>query len=72
MAQIVCFLRQQAAEYLGLSENTLAQFASQGGGPVYFRVGRRVMYRQQDLDAWLASRRPTGCRSKPSASKGVA
>ena len=72
MAKIQCLLRPQAAEYLGLSENTLAQFASQGGGPVYFRVGRRVMYRQQDLDAWLASRRPTGCCSKPSASKGVA
>ena len=43
-----------AAEYLRLSVSTLAKMRLYGNGPVYSKLGRRVVYRHQDLDAWLA------------------
>lgn len=50
--------RKQAAEYLGLAENTLAVWKSTTRRydlPVVM-VGRLPRYRQSDLDSWLASR----------------
>jgi len=49
--------RQQAAEYLGLRRQTLAAWASTGRyGLPFIRVGRKVRYRQSDLDRWLRER----------------
>ncbi|AMN45047.1 helix-turn-helix transcriptional regulator [Rhodoplanes sp. Z2-YC6860] len=45
-----------AASFVGLSESTLAKLRLNGNGPVYCKLGRRVVYRLVDLDAWLASR----------------
>ena len=49
--------RKEAAEYLGLAENTLAVWKStrRYDLPVVM-VGRLPRYRQSDLDSWLASR----------------
>ncbi|EKO3368778.1 helix-turn-helix domain-containing protein [Vibrio fluvialis] len=50
------FSRKQAAEYLGLSEGTLAVWASTGRYQLPFvKVGRKVFYRQSDLDAFVES-----------------
>jgi predicted DNA-binding transcriptional regulator AlpA len=44
-----------AAEYVGLSASTLEKLRLTGGGPAYFKSGRKiVVYRPQDLDEWLA------------------
>ena len=50
-----------AAEYLAVSPATLEALRSRGGGPAFAKLGRRVVYRREDLDAWLAdhSRRST-------------
>lgn len=32
---------------------TLRQWRHRGVGPRSFRIGRRVMYRRDDVDAWL-------------------
>ena len=45
-----------AARYVGLSESTLAKLRLNGNGPVYCKLGRRVVYRPVDLDQWLESR----------------
>ena len=45
-----------AARYVGLSESTLAKLRLNGNGPVYCKLGRRVVYRPADLDQWLESR----------------
>jgi predicted DNA-binding transcriptional regulator AlpA len=45
-----------AARYVGLSESTLAKLRLNGNGPTYCKLGRRVVYRLADLDAWLQSR----------------
>ena len=47
--------RKQAAEYLGFVHQTLAKWASQGGGPKYLLIGGRAYYRKSDLDAWVNS-----------------
>jgi hypothetical protein len=47
--------RQNAAAYTGFSVKTLAMHASAGIGPKFQKIGGRVFYRREDLDAWLAS-----------------
>ena len=50
--------RRQAAAYLGISEGTLAQWASTGRQAVpFFRVGSLTKYRRADLDSYIAARR---------------
>jgi excisionase family DNA binding protein len=46
----------EAAKILGLAASTLAKLRLSGNGPVYCKLGRRVVYRREDLDAWLESR----------------
>jgi len=45
--------RRNAARYLGLSPKTLAQWACEGRGPKALRVGGRVFYFVDDLDAFI-------------------
>ncbi len=47
---------RDAAHFLGLAESTLAKLRLNGNGPVYCKLGRRVVYRRADLEAWLQSR----------------
>jgi predicted DNA-binding transcriptional regulator AlpA len=47
----------QVAEKLGLSTSTLAKMRLSGDGPPYAKLGRRVVYRPDDIDAWIASNR---------------
>lgn len=45
---------REAAEYLGLTEYTLARFRRESGGPPFIKIGERgVVYDTADLDAWL-------------------
>jgi hypothetical protein len=46
-----------AARQLGLSSSTLAKLRLSGEGPVYCKLGRRVVYRPDDLSDWLSTRR---------------
>lgn len=45
-----------AAKVLGLSPSTLAKMRVTGNGPIYCKLGRRVVYRPVDLEQWLLSR----------------
>jgi predicted site-specific integrase-resolvase len=48
----------EAAEYLGITEATLANWRSVGGGSVAMRVGRCVWYFADDVEAnWQEERR---------------
>lgn len=52
---------EDAARYLDIKPHTLAVWRWKGTGPAFIRVGRRIRYRQADLDAWLAQHTvPTG------------
>ena len=44
----------QAAEYLGVSHSFLEKRRIYGGGPKFVKIGRRVAYRQADLEQWVS------------------
>ncbi|MEW6756378.1 MAG: helix-turn-helix domain-containing protein [Candidatus Latescibacterota bacterium] len=46
----------EAARFLGVGHRTLDNWRSQGRGPRYARVGRRVVYLVADLERFLQSR----------------
>jgi excisionase family DNA binding protein len=46
---------EEAAAYVGLSKSTLEKLRVTGGGPVYAALGRVVVYRLEDLDAWVSA-----------------
>jgi hypothetical protein len=48
---------EDAAAYLDLSPQYLAQLRMKKAGPAYHQVGRRCLYRKSDLDAWVAQYR---------------
>jgi hypothetical protein len=56
------FRRSAASEYLqchfgvSVKPSTLAKLASIGGGPRFEHFGRRPMYGQEELDAWVQAR----------------
>ena len=50
--------RKQAAEYLGVSPNTLARWAWIKSPSIpYYRLGQKTVYDQDDLDRFLAKNR---------------
>lgn len=57
--------RSEAAQRLGLSPNTLANLASKGKGPPFFKPnssdgkGGKTLYDPDELDRWVRSSRPT-------------
>lgn len=57
---------QEAADYLGLGQSTLAKLRLTGGGPVFRKLGRSVRYHPDDLERWA------GERSQRSTSETVA
>jgi hypothetical protein len=46
----------EAAKYLRISDRSLEKLRSKGGGPIYSKPEAldRVIYRQCDLDDWIA------------------
>ena len=48
---------KDAARVVGLSQSTLAKLRLSGDGPPYCKLGRRVLYRPQDLETWLTQHR---------------
>ncbi len=54
--------RKEAARYLTeqrglpISAQTLAKYATVGGGPAFRKFGRFPLYQVEDLDAWAHSR----------------
>jgi excisionase family DNA binding protein len=53
------FRARKAAEYIGVSDSTLAKWRMRGDPPAYRKLGRVVVYDQNDLDEWLDACRRT-------------
>ena len=51
------FRTPDAAACCGSSASTFEKLRLKGGGPVYSKIGRRVVYRLSDLDEWLSVNR---------------
>lgn len=43
----------QAAEYLAVRVQTLANWRTTGKGPAFVRIGRLIRYRLSVLDSWI-------------------
>jgi hypothetical protein len=61
-----------AAIYTGLAAQTLAKLRCHGGGPPYIKAGRRVVYRVDDLDAWMNARRRANTSEYPRSASAPA
>jgi Helix-turn-helix domain len=48
--------QKQLAERWLISQRTLEQWRWQGRGPRYLKIGRRVIYRMSDIDAFESGR----------------
>jgi len=48
--------QSEAACELRLSERTLERLRLTGDGPKFIKASRRVLYRLEDLETWIASR----------------
>lgn len=48
---------QQAADHVNLEPKTLENWRCQGRGPAYVKLGSRVFYRTEDLDAYVEQNR---------------
>lgn len=57
-----------AAQYVGYTTNTLAQYRCRKIGPSYLKVRGRVLYAIADLDKWIESHRLYD--EAPSVSRG--
>lgn len=47
----------EVAAYLGVTKQTLANWAYQGRGPSFVKVGRNRRYDWNDLRAWIEARK---------------
>lgn len=45
---------EEAAPYSKYAVSTFEKFRTYGGGPRFHKRGRKVLYKQSDLDAWLS------------------
>ena len=56
-----CYVRtHEAANLLGISPRTLEKYRCHGNGPTFRKLGGRVVYAVDDLDAWADQ---SACRS---------
>ena len=47
----------EAAKVAGVSVSTLNKLRLTGGGPMFAKIGKRVVYDPSDLGTWLDSRK---------------
>jgi hypothetical protein len=66
-APTIRFTVEGAAAYTGFSVSFLNKRRVYGGGPIFIKAGRLVMYEQADIDAWLRSCRRTSTSAKAEA-----
>jgi excisionase family DNA binding protein len=55
--EMICLTPKAAAKTLSLSVRTLARLRERGEGPRYYRVGKAVRYRVEDLREWRGEAR---------------
>ena len=46
-----------AAMLLGISERTLSRMRLEGRGPIFLKLGKRILYDPEDLKSWVKGRR---------------
>jgi excisionase family DNA binding protein len=57
----------ELAHFLNISQRTLERWRVEGTGPTFVKAGRRVLYRLEDVERWLAD----GARHSTSDHRGA-
>jgi len=57
---------EATAHYLGVTTSTLAKYRLTGEGPKFARIGKRIAYLKEDLDAWMLAKRVKSTAETPS------
>ena len=57
MENVILVNDVQAAEVLGIAPATLRKWRCLGGGPGYYRIGRLIRYRSDELFEWVEGHR---------------
>lgn len=60
---------EEAARYLRLQKQTLEAWRLKGIGPVYCKLGRRVLYRREALEKFMTERERTSTSDAPASRK---
>lgn len=47
---------EEVCRFTGMTRNGYYSLRHQGGGPPAYRIGRRLMHRWSEVEAWVASR----------------
>ena len=63
-------LTREAADLMRMKPQTLRRWRWGGGGPRYIKAGSKVLYRIQDIEAWMASRARTSTTDPGPAAEG--
>lgn len=61
----------QAAKYLCVHRKKLDRMRYEGGGPAYYKFGKSVRYRLEDLEAWARPRRRLSTSEADAAHTGA-
>lgn len=56
MTSLILHNQSDAAQILGVSTKTLEAMRQRGDGPVFRKIGRRVLYLESDLAAFVDAR----------------
>jgi hypothetical protein len=56
---------REAADYVRLAKSTLDHYRTEGDGPRFSRVGRKIIYDSADLDRWLDGLKRNSTRDQP-------
>jgi predicted DNA-binding transcriptional regulator AlpA len=49
----IYLIQKEVAAHLRLSERTLERHRIAGTGPPFVKLGRRVVYRREDIERWV-------------------
>lgn len=60
---------EQAAERYGINKGSLANMRNKKKGPPYLKIGRKVLYRVSDFEAWIFAN-PVKTMESPEVSNG--
>ena len=59
----------EAAEYLGVQPVTVTLWRHRKIGPKYYKIGRLIRYKQEDLDQWVEANGTTPTIVNPENNK---
>jgi hypothetical protein len=59
------FRTKPAANYAGYAPSTFEKLRITGKGPVYYKVGKLIIYSPHDIDAWIEQTRRRSTSDDP-------